>query len=412
METPLDKINIEKYSTYKDSGVDWIGKIPNHWEVKPGFTVIEERTEKNTSLIEKVVLTLSYGKLKIKPEEKLTGLVPESFETYQLVYPGDIIIRPTDLQNDKTSLRTGLAKDKGIITSAYINLKVKNGFSTSFYHYFLHTVDITKVIYGLGTGLRQNLGFAEFKRFKFLIPTKEEQTAIAQFLDGKTALIDQAILIKEKQIDLLKERRQILIHKAVTRGLNPNVKLKDSGVEWIEEIPKGWEVKKLKYVMNINNGSDYKHIQTEEGYPVIGSGGQFAYASEYLYDGEVVLLGRKGTIDKPLYFKGKFWAVDTMFYANSKNGNNVRFLYFVATTIPFKFYSTATALPSMTQSDLNNHKIALPSIMKQNQIIKHLEEVTKKVDTAISLKENEIEKLKEYKATLINSAVTGKIKVC
>src|SRR5690606_7440876 len=125
---------------------------------------------------------------------------PESFETYQLVYPGDIIIRPTDLQNDKNSLRTGLAKNKGIITSAYINLKVKHGYSHAYFHYFLHTIDITKVIYGLGTGLRQNLGFNEFKRFSFLLPPKEEQTAIAQFLDRKTAQIDKAIGIKEKQI--------------------------------------------------------------------------------------------------------------------------------------------------------------------------------------------------------------------
>lgn len=255
MDAVLNEIEIERYPTYKDSDIEWIGEIPKHWEVKPGFTIVEERQEKNIGLIEKTVLSLSYGSVVIKPEEKLTGLVPESFETYQIVYPGDIIIRPTDLQNDRTSLRTGLVKNKGIITSAYINLKVKQDYSKSYYHYFLHTVDIVKVIYGLGTGLRQNLGFGEFKRFKFLHPPKEEQTAIANFLDRKTELIDKAIAIKEKQIELLKERRQILIHRAVTHGLNPNVKMKDSGVEWIGEIPEHWEVKRLRRIGKVVNGA-------------------------------------------------------------------------------------------------------------------------------------------------------------
>jgi type I restriction enzyme S subunit len=129
------KNKLPKYEHYKPSNVEWLGDIPKHWEVKPGFTILSESKEKNNGLKEKTVLSLSYGKVIIKPEEKLTGLVPESFETYQLVSVGDIIIRPTDLQNDKTSLRTGLAKNRGIITSAYVNLRVKINYSNSFYHY-------------------------------------------------------------------------------------------------------------------------------------------------------------------------------------------------------------------------------------------------------------------------------------
>ena len=200
-------LDVSKYSTYKDSEVEWLGKIPAHWEVKPGFTIVEERSEKNIGMKESTVLSLSYGKVIVKPEEKLTGLVPESFETYQLVYPGDIIIRPTDLQNDKTSLRTGLAKNRGIITSAYINLKIKKPFSTEYYHYFLHLIDLTKMIYGLGSGLRQNLSFGDFKRFKFLVPPLSEQTTIANFLDRKTAPINQAIAQKERLIELCKRTK-------------------------------------------------------------------------------------------------------------------------------------------------------------------------------------------------------------
>jgi len=187
--------------------------------------------------------------------------------------------------------------------------------------------------------------------------------------------------------------------------------MKDSGVEWIGEIPEHWEVKKLKYLLKINNGQDYKHVLSNSGYPVIGSGGQFAFASKYLYDGEVLLLGRKGTIDKPLYFKGKFWTVDTMFYGVPINFSNIKFLYYSSLFIPFKFYSTSTALPSMTQFDLNNHSIALPPLNEQKQIVQYIEEQTQKIDKAINLQEKQIERLKEYKTTLIDSVVTGKVKV-
>jgi type I restriction enzyme S subunit len=312
---------------------------------------------------------------------------------------------------EETPRTVGLSGFDGMITGAYTVMQPDENFDKGFLYYFYLNLDADKRMKPLYTGLRNTISKDNFFSFRSFVPPLSEQTAIATFLDNKTALIDKAIAIKQKQIELLKERRQILIHNAVTRGLNPDVKMKDSGVEWIGEIPEHWEVKRLKYVLNINNGSDYKHIQTDEGFPVIGSGGQFAYASEYMYDGEVVFLGRKGTIDKPLYFNGKFWAVDTMFYAISKNDNNTRFLYYVATTIPFKLYSTATALPSMTQSDLNNHIIAIPPFNEQIGIADYIDVATTKIATAISLKEKEIEKLKEYKSVLINSAVTGKIKI-
>lgn len=192
----------------------------------------------------------------------------------------------------------------------------------------------------------------------------------------------------------------------MTNNLPKYENYKASGVEWLGEIPEHWEVKRLKYVITVNNGLDFKHIQTENGYPVIGSGGQFAFASDYLYDGEVILLGRKGTIDKPLYFKGKFWAVDTMFYSISKRGNNTRFLFYVATTIPFKLYSTATALPSMTQNDINNHKIAIPPLPEQTAIASFIDQKTAKLDQAIAQKVKLIALLKERRQILIHHAVT------
>lgn len=183
--------------------------------------------------------------------------------------------------------------------------------------------------------------------------------------------------------------------------------MKESGVDWIGQIPEEWEVTKLKYALLISNGKDYKDIEVEEGgYPVIGSGGVFARSRNYMYDGDVVLLGRKGTIDKPLFYSGKFWTVDTMFYSTALNGNNIKFMYYSSLLIPFSYYSTATALPSMTQSDLNNHMLCLPSISEQQKIADFLDKKTAQLDKVKALLEEQIQKLKDYRASLIYETVT------
>lgn len=183
--------------------------------------------------------------------------------------------------------------------------------------------------------------------------------------------------------------------------------MKESGIDWIGQIPEEWRVTKLKYALLISNGKDYKDIEVEEGgYPVIGSGGVFARARNYMYDGDVVLLGRKGTIDKPLFYSGKFWTVDTMFYSTALNGNNIKFMYYSSLLIPFSYYSTATALPSMTQSDLNNHVLCLPSISEQQKIADFLDKKTAQLDKVKSLLEEQSQKLKDYRASLIYETVT------
>lgn len=182
---------------------------------------------------------------------------------------------------------------------------------------------------------------------------------------------------------------------------------KDSGVEWIGEVPSHWEVVPFKRAITINNGCDYKHVQVEEdGYPVIGSGGQFAWANQYMYDGEAVLLGRKGTIDKPMYYNGKFWTVDTMFYGIPKKNANCKYLYYQAKNIPFERYATATALPSMTQTDLNNNTICLPPLDEQIAIANYLDKKCSEIDNVISAQQKRIALLQELKQSVITQAVT------
>lgn len=200
----------------KDSGVDWIGKIPAHWDIVPGFTVFKEGKDSNKGMIESQVLSLSYGNVIIKPEEKLVGLVPESFETYQIALPGDIIIRCTDLQNDKTSLRTGIVRNKGIITSAYLNLRLKTEHSAEFMHYFLHVLDITKTIYRFGSGLRQNLSYKDFKHMRILMPPKAEQIEIVNHINNQVEVTESSIDLIKNKIEKLKEYKTTLINSAVT----------------------------------------------------------------------------------------------------------------------------------------------------------------------------------------------------
>ncbi|MBP8547704.1 restriction endonuclease subunit S [Vibrio paracholerae] len=182
---------------------------------------------------------------------------------------------------------------------------------------------------------------------------------------------------------------------------------KDSGVEWLGEIPSQWKTCRLKHLASIKNGQDYKAVQSEVGYPVMGSGGQFAFATEFMYDKPSVLLGRKGTIDKPLYINEPFWTVDTMYYTEMQPETDAKYLYYLATTIQFARYSTNTALPSMTQEHLSNYIFAVPvEISDRTQIANFLDHETAKIDTLIEKQQQLIKLLKEKRQAVISRAVT------
>ena len=181
---------------------------------------------------------------------------------------------------------------------------------------------------------------------------------------------------------------------------------KPSGVEWLGEVPEHWTLAPLKKLLDIQNGSDYKAVETEDGYPVIGSGGPFAFASQYHYDGESVLLGRKGTIDKPLYVRERFWAVDTMYWSKIRDGAHGRFAFYTSQCIPFQYYSTNTALPSMTKSLLGSHIIAVPCETEQGAIATFLDHETAKIDALIAEQQRLIELLQEKRQAVISHAVT------
>lgn len=186
---------------------------------------------------------------------------------------------------------------------------------------------------------------------------------------------------------------------------------KDSGVEWQSKIPTHWEVSRLKFMASIQNGCDYKAVESDDGIPVFGSGGAFTTASDYLYDGESVLFGRKGTIDKPLHVNGKFWTVDTMFYSIIKPNVFGRYLYYFSTIVQYEKLATQTALPSITQQDLANYLFFHPDWNEQQKIAQFLDHKTAQIDRLIEKKRELIEKLQEQRIALITAAVTGQIDV-
>ncbi|CDD10226.1 putative uncharacterized protein [Phascolarctobacterium succinatutens CAG:287] len=200
----------------KDSGIEWIGEIPKDWEVHPVYVYFEEGKTKNYRMQEQNLLSLSYGRIIRKDINTNGGLLPASFNTYNVINAGDIIIRPTDLQNDKRSLRTGLVKEQGIITSAYIDLRPKDNVNSAYYHYLLHSYDIIKVFYNMGNGVRQGLNFSEFAKLLLLEPTTVEQQQIADYLDIKCSEIDTLIADKKRQLYILTDYKKSLIYEYIT----------------------------------------------------------------------------------------------------------------------------------------------------------------------------------------------------
>jgi type I restriction enzyme S subunit len=425
------------YPKYRDSGIEWLGEIPEGWDLLPLFTVLQERKEKNIGGKEDNVLSLSYGSIIRRNVEDNSGLLPESFETYQIVYPGNIILRLTDLQNDKRSLRTGLVKERGIITSAYVCLEstIKYQIDSNFSNYLLHSYDISKVFYSLGGGVRQSMKYVDLKWLQIPIPRTEEQQSIASFLDKETEKIDTLISKKERQIELLQEKRSALISHAVTKGLNPDVKMKDSGIEWLGEIPEGWELKRLKYIASINDEAlgentkpdyellyvDISSIDSAKGIiniePMLFEKAP-SRARRIVCEGDVIVSTVRTYLRAiaPITNAAPNLIVSTGFaVVRPKLGFNsayaayaLRATYFVDSVVS---RSVGVSYPAINASEIGTLAVALPPHSEQKVIASFLDKETKKIDTLIDKIKFSIEKLREYRTALISATVTGKIDV-
>ena len=429
---------MKKYDNYKNSGVEWLGEIPEHWEALSNkfiFNLNKNLVGKKSSEYDLLSLTLN-GVIK-RDMENPQGKFPAEFDTYQEVKKGDFIFCLFDVE--ETPRTVGLSDFDGMITGAYTVMQVNKNFDKSFLYYFYLNLDAGKRMKPLYTGLRNTISKDNFFSFKTFVPPIQEQTAIANFLDDKTTKIDQAIAIKQQQIALLQERRQILIHNAVTRGLNENVKLKDSGVEWIGEIPEHWEVKKLFGLCNFIRGNstfskdellcngDYVALQYGKTYKVDEINDDYSfYVNEEFYKetqivkyDDTILISTSETIEDlghSAYYKrndiGLIGGEQILLNPNNKKING-HYLYFYSKLFSKELRKYATGI-KVYRFNVNNLKTiytAIPPLSEQKQIVEFIETATAKIATAISLKEQEIEKLKEYKMSLIDGVVTGKVRV-
>jgi len=205
----------------KQSNIDWVGETPKHWQIIPLNAIFNEHSCKNFKMQENNLLSLSYGNIIRKNINTDFGLLPENFEGYNIVEKGDIVLRLTDLQNDQRSLRTGLVQERGIITSAYITLRNIVNANPDYLRYLLHSADICKIFYNLGSGIRQNLTFIGLRRMELVLPPKDEQDEIVLFLNNKYKVIDNLISLKQQKITELKEYKKSLIYEYVTGKKQP-----------------------------------------------------------------------------------------------------------------------------------------------------------------------------------------------
>ncbi|MCW0239058.1 restriction endonuclease subunit S [Campylobacter lari] len=397
---------------FKDSGIEWLGEIPQHWEIKPLKAVFNQRNEQNTNLKLHTILSLikDIGVVPYEEKGNIGNKSKEDLQSYKIARINDLVLNKMNAVIGSL----GVSAYNGLVSPIYLVFYINSPkYLMSYYSYLFQIKNVQKFlkIYAYGImEIRESIDYLDFKKMSLPVPPLKEQEQIANFLDEKCEKIKNFIEKKEKLINLLKEQKQALINETITKGLDKNVNFKDSGIEYLGEIPQHWEIRKLKYLATIYNGKDQSYITSDDGiFPIYGSGGIIGKTHQFLYDKQSVLLGRKGTIDKPLFVEIPFWTIDTMFYTKISCSTYPKYFYYLCLTIDFKTYISGSAIPSMTQSDLIEIIFPFAPLKEQEQIANFLDEKCGKIDLLIKKTEKQIKLIKEYKTTLINQAVCGRI---
>lgn len=394
----------------KYSGVEWIGNIPDNWEirkVKQCFYISKEQAH----IENPTILSLARAGVKVRDISNNEGQLAASYDNYNPVQPGDLLLNPMDLYS---GANCSLSEVEGVISPAYVNLRKQVELNPKFYDYYFKTQYWAMAMFAHGKGVsfdnRWTMNAETVLNYYLPFPSFEEQNKIVEKINKKTCEIDSLIEIENQQINKLDIYKQSVIKEAVTKGLDKSKTMKESGIDWIGLIPVDWSLCRFKDVITISNG---KEIEVDGGdIPVYGSGGVFKYTDKPLFSGTSLLLGRKGTIDKPMLVSGDFWTVDTMFYTSEIRNIESKYLYYCARSlINFEFYKSGSVLPSMTQTELNNIYITYPDLNVQKEIAEYLDEKCKEIEALISIKQKKIDDLNEYKKSLIYEYVTGKKEV-
>jgi type I restriction enzyme S subunit len=427
---------MKTYQSYTPSGIEWIGEIPDHWELlKFKFLFKEKKPVQNLELN---CGSISFGKVIEKDDE---GIPIERKLTYQEVLKDEFLINPLNLNFDLKSLRIGKSDINVVVSPGYIVLNLfKEGNNKQFYNYLLYVFD-TQQMKSLGNGVRQTISFKHLSVEELLSPPLQEQQQIVKFLDEKTSIIDKLISTKERKIELLKEQRTSLINEVITNGLNPNVKMKDSGVEWIGDIPESWVKKKIKTISSIiSKGTTPSTIGKE-----ISDEGEFRYIksenivenslSEYpqffidketnellkrsiLFEGDILFVIAGASIGKTTILTKNFSNSNTnqaVSFIRLKENEKNRFVWYwlISPKIQEQMWIVAvqSAQPNLSMENLGNFYIPYPTIQEQQEIVEYLDKHTKEIDDLVQMEQKKIDLLKEYRQSLISEVITGKIKV-
>lgn len=421
---------MKRYESYKPSVISWIEEIPSHWETKYLFQYAKEHFISNKGIHHHNLLSLSYGNIIRKDINKTDGLLPESFDTYQIVKPGNIILRLTDLQNDHKSLRVGLVKEEGIITSAYVCLEIESAFLPVYFYYFLHTLDLKKIFYSMGGGLRQNLNFNGLRKLEILLPPIEEQEKIVEFLSDKTKLIDEQQKNIDKEIQYLQELKQAEIANTVCKGLNPDVPMKDSGIRWIGQIPEHWEIAKLRQFLKLfsekghgdktllsvtrelgvivrnkdNKEENHNFIPDDlSGYKLVKNG-QFVVNKMKSWQGSYGVSNYEGIVSPAYYVCDLNFPYKPFFSLAIRSKSYIPFFTQMSKGIRVDQWDLSTEA-------LKSIPFIIPPIEEQKAIVEYIEQKNKFINEMIANLRAEIDFLTEYKQRLISDAVTGQIDV-
>ena len=431
---------MKRYEAYKSTGLKWFPEIPNGWEWRFLCQVAQEQIIKKPSGEMYPVMTLSYGEIKRKKNID-SGLVPSNYDNYQMLYKGNIVLRLIDLQNDHTSLRTGLVKETGIITSAYTCIAPLE--NASYIRYLLHSYDTRKVFYGYGGGVRQSIGFKDILHLQVPVPPRDEQDQIVRYLDWQVSKINRLIAAKRKQIDLLKEQKQRKITSIVTKGLNPIVPLKNTRIAWIGSIPAHWNCIPLKRCAKVKSG-----ITLGKQYPVGTNLIEVSYlrvanvqngfvdtntvttlkvtpeeATQYELQSGCVLMTEGGDRDK--LGRGCVWngEIEHCIHQNHIFAVMVddkllqnKWLEYVTACDIGRIYFDITAIKTTNLACTNVTKvmaflIPLPPRDEQERITNELNRITCMFNDAQISLEKQIECLQELRARLISDVVTGQVDV-
>ncbi len=398
-----------RYDKYKDSGIAWIGNIPEHWEVKKLGHLYIPRNEK--------VSDKDYPALSVTMQGVLLQLEnvakTNDGDNRKLVKIGDFAI------NSRSDRRgsCGISKYDGSVSLINIVLTPINDMNPVYYEWLFHSSLFSDEYYRWGHGIVNDLWttrWQEMKNIQIAAPPLHEQQLIATYLDQKCSEIDELITLQEEMITKLQSYKQSVITEAVTKGLDKNVPLKDSGIEWIGEIPEHWKITKIQYLAQLKSGYNLttEEIKDSGLYPVYGGNGIRGYYDKYFLEGDYVLIGRQGALCGNInYSTGKSWATEHAVVCYPKTKYITKWFGELLRVMNLNQYSLAAAQPGLAVERIKLLPIPIIPLSEQQSIADYLDQKCSEIDELISIKQQKIEKLKDYKKSLIFECVTGKRKV-